>query len=103
MKKEIWESVRGSPDQLGRYRGIRVRVIVDKTSGKATFIKWFLNGELDESSPINAELEDAKEIALQVVNHLIAQRPEYAAAEHKAQAADRITIPATARKWTHKK
>jgi hypothetical protein len=56
---------------------------VNRTTGKASEIAWFIGGELDEISPVSCDVETAKKLGVMVVDRRILEESHWAEAEVK--------------------
>jgi hypothetical protein len=56
---------------------------VNRSTGKASEIAWFIGGRLDEISPVNCDVETAEKLAIIVVDRRILEEGHWAEAEEK--------------------
>ena len=80
--KAMWKQGRATKDWFGEHKGISIRVRVDPKTDKPTEISWYLGGKLAESAPITCDLEQAKRIAENVVDHQIETDAQWAHSEY---------------------
>jgi hypothetical protein len=65
------------------HRGIRILIDVDRATGKASEIQWFIGGRLDSKSPVDCAVDAAKKLSIIVIDRRILEDHNWAAAEAK--------------------
>ena len=83
MGTENWRKSRTSLDWHGQIRGVRIRILVDPTTGKPTTLNFYVGGILSDSVPVTCDLQRAKCTAEKVVNVQIPKDPLWAQAEQR--------------------
>jgi hypothetical protein len=83
MGTENWQTSRTSLDWHGQIRGVRIRILVDPTTGKPTTLNFYVGGILSDSVPVTCDLPRAKCIAEKVVNSQILSDARYAQASER--------------------
>jgi len=82
MKAAIWKQGTQGGTWSTTFRGIGIIIRVDK-NGSPTEIEFFIGGRRVESAPVSCTVEQAKTIALQVVDRQIAEDAAWANAEYR--------------------
>jgi len=85
VSTENWQKIRTSLDWHGQIRDVRIRILVDPTTGKPMTLNFYVGGILSDSVPVTCDLQRAKCIAEKVVNVQISKDPLWAQAEQRYQ------------------
>jgi hypothetical protein len=82
-----WQLSFPSGNWVTTCRGIRI-VITRNDMGEPSQIEWFIGGRLTESMPFNEDLEAAKHLAIDMVNHRMETDARWQEAEREAHQSD---------------